>query len=204
MEEIILSNEVKIYKTKFISPYALDQTMEMIKTNLLLNKRTTDDRIHYNVGPGIQSPLILKCPEIDTIIEHAVDMCKLLYDENIIGHLIHSWIAISRSDRTKFLWHKHVNFAPPYNFIETDFTFTYYVQMPDNLSDDDGMLLFRTKDGDIHKFLPEENDLFIFPPDLDHVVEWNRDSSKERVVLASNVKFISTNKKLNQCTQKIL
>lgn len=204
MEEIILSNEVKIYKTKFISPYPSDRTIEMIRTNLLVNKRTTDDRIHYNVGPGIQSPLILKCPEIDTIIDHAVNTCRLLYNKDVVGHLIHSWIAVSRNDRTKISWHKHINFAPPYNFVETDLTFTYYIQMPDNLSNDDGMLLFKTKDDKIHKFLPEENDLFIFSPDLEHVVEWNKESTKERIVLASNIKFISTDKKLNQCTQKIL
>jgi hypothetical protein len=204
MQEITLNNDVKIYKTKFISPYVLADTLEKIKMNILLNKRTTDDRMHENVGPGIQSPIILKCVELDVILDNAVSVCKELYGEETMGHLIHSWVAISRNDRTKFLWHKHIHFAPPYNFIETDFTFTYYLQMPDNLSGDDGMLLFKTKDGQIHKVLPEENDMFIFPPDLDHVVEWNRDSTKDRVVVASNIKFINSNKIIKQCTPKIL
>jgi hypothetical protein len=204
MQEITLNSDVKIYKTKFISPYEISDTLEKIKMNILLNKRTTDDRMHENVGPGIQSPIILKCPELDVIIDKAVSVCKELYGEETMGHLIHSWVAISRNDRTKFLWHKHIHFAPPYNFIETDYTFTYYLQMPDNLSGDDGMLLFKTKDGQIHKILPEENDMFIFPPDLDHVVEWNRDSTKDRVVVASNIKFINSNKTIKQCTPKIL
>ncbi len=59
MQEITLNNDVKIYKTKFISPYVLADTLEKIKMNILLNKRTTDDRMHENVGPGIQSPIIL-------------------------------------------------------------------------------------------------------------------------------------------------
>jgi hypothetical protein len=202
MQEVTLNNDVKIYKTKFISPYVLADTLEKIKMNILLNKRTTDDRMHENVGPGIQSPIILKCPELDVILDNAVSVCKELYGEETSGHLIHSWVAISRNDRSKILWHKHIHFAPPYNFIETDYTFTYYLQMPDNLSGDDGMLLFKTNDGQIHKFLPEENDMFIFPPDLEHVVEWNRDSTKDRVVVASNIKFV--NKTTKQCTQKIL
>jgi hypothetical protein len=202
MEKITLNNDVTIYKTKYVSPYPLADTLEKIKTNIQLNKRTTDDRMHENVGPGIQSPIILKCPELDVILDSAVLVCKELHEEKTLGHLIHSWVAISRNDRTKILWHKHIHFAPPYNFIETDFTFTYYLQMPDNLSGDDGMLLFKTNDGQIHKFLPEENDMFIFPPDLDHVVEWNRDSTKDRVVVASNIKFV--NKTTKQCTQKIL
>ena len=32
-----------------------------------INKRTTDDRVHENVGPGIQSPLIIKCIELASI-----------------------------------------------------------------------------------------------------------------------------------------
>jgi hypothetical protein len=204
MQEITLNNDVKIYKTKFISPYVLADTLEKIKMNILLNKRTTDDRMHENVGPGIQSPIILKCPELDVILDNAVSVCKELYGEETYGHLMHSWVAISRNDRTKLLWHKHIHFAPPYNFIETDYTFTYYLQMPDNLSGDDGMLLFKTNDGQIHKFLPEENDMFIFPPDLEHVVEWNRDSTKDRVVVASNIKLINSNKTIKQCTPKIL
>ena len=204
MEQITLSNDVTIYKTKYVSPYPLADTLERIKTNVQLNKRTTDDRVHENVGPGIQSPLIVKCPELDVILDRAVSICKDLHNEKTLGHLIHSWVAISRNDRTKILWHKHIYFAPPYNFIKTDYTFTYYLQMPDNLSGDDGMLLFKTNDGQIHKFLPEENDMFIFPPDLDHVVEWNRESTKDRVVVASNITFINQNKNTTQCIPKIL
>ena len=204
MEQIILNNDVTIYKTKYISPYPLDDTLERIKTNVQLNKKTTDDRIHENVGPGIQSSLIVKCPELDVILDRAVSLCKDLYNEKTIGYLIHSWIAISRNDRGTTLWHKHINFASPNNFIKTDYTFTYYLQMPDNLYGDDGMILFKTNDGQIHKFLPEENDMFIFPPDLEHVVGWNRESTKDRVVVASNITFINSNKNTIQCIQKIL
>ncbi len=204
MEEIILNNDVKIYKTKFVSPYSVVDTLEKVYINIFLNKRTTDDRVHENVGPGIQSPIILKCPELDVIVNYAVTTCESLYGKKNYGHLVHSWIAISKSDRTKYVWHKHVNFAPPHHFIETDYTFTYYLQMPDNLTNEDGMLLFRTNDGIVHKFLPEENDMFIFPPDLDHVVEWNKNSTKDRVVIASNIKFAESIKTLKECTPKIL
>lgn len=204
MQEIELNNDVKIYKTKFVSPFSLEETMNAVKTNWSLNKRTTDDRLADINAPGIQSPIILRCRELDVILDHAVELCKAFYTEETNGYLLHSWIAISKKDRTKYVWHKHIHFAPPYNFIETDFTFTYYLQMPDNLSGDDGKLLFRTNDGMIHKFLPEENDIYIFPPDLDHVVEWNKESTKDRVVIASNVKFINTNKNQKQCIQKIL
>jgi hypothetical protein len=138
---------------------------------------------------------------LDVITDFVVDLCKEIYNEETFGYLIHPWIAISKNDRTKILWHKHIHFAPPYHFIETDFTFTYYLQMPNNLNGDDGKLLFKTDDGEIYKFLPEENDIFIFPPNLSHVVEWNRESTKDRVVIASNITFA---KSLKKCTQKIL
>lgn len=204
MQEIQLNNEVKIYKANFVSPFSLEETMRAVNANWYLNKRTTDDRLSETNPAGIQSPIILRCPELDVILDHIVGLCKTLHSEETNAHLLHSWIAISKKDRTKYVWHKHINFAPPYSFIETDLTFTYYLQMPNNLSGDDGKLLFRTNDGVIHKFLPEENDVYIFPPDLDHVVEWNKESTKDRVVIASNVKFVSTNKNLKQCTPKIL
>ena len=46
--------------------------------------------------------------------------------------------------------------------------------------------------------------MFIFPPDLEHVVGWNRESTKDRVVVASNITFINSNKNTIQCIQKIL
>ena len=61
--------------------------------------------------------------------------------------------------------------------------------MPDKLKDNQGKLFFKTKSGYEFSTLPEDNDIFIFPGDLQHKPEINPNSTKSRIVVAGNVAF---------------
>jgi hypothetical protein len=72
--------------------------------------------------------------------------------------------------------------------FDNTFTFTYYLQMPNNLSNDDGYLYFKT-DNVEKGFLPKEDEVWIFSPNLMHNVKNNNNSNKKRIVIASNIYF---------------
>jgi hypothetical protein len=89
-------------------------------------------------------------------------------------------------------FHNHLQLNLQENGINLLFdntlTFTYYLQMPNNLHNDDGYLYFKT-DNVKKGFLPKEDEVWIFPPSLMHEAKNNLNSSKKRIVIASNVHF---------------
>ena len=70
-----------------------------------------------------------------------------------------------------------------------DYTYVHYVQMPDNLEGNDGVLYIEGKDGVIHNILPKENDIIIMEGRVPHVPASARKSTKDRIVIAGNVGF---------------
>jgi hypothetical protein len=79
--------------------------------------------------------------------------------------------------------------------IKSDYTFTFYVQQPSNLKDDEGKIVFQTKNKEIHKFLPEEMEIFIFPADMYHTAMPTSNHDELRVVYAGNVAYNFFNNK---------
>jgi hypothetical protein len=62
--------------------------------------------------------------------------------------------------------------------------------MPNNLNENDGKLFFlNQKDNVEMMFLPEENELVIFPADLYHRPETSIYSDIDRIVIAGNILF---------------
>ena len=62
-----------------------------------------------------------------------------------------------------------------------------------SLKNDDGYLYFKTKNGKEFGFLPKEDEVWIFPGDLEHDVKTNTSSTNERIVIASNIHFFDYN-----------
>jgi len=83
--------------------------------------------------------------------------------------------------------HQHIEVHPPgRSKILTDYTFTFYLQTTDEIEGDEGMIVFQTEDGKKHKFLPQVNDIFLFPADIRHTAIPTPNSNKERIVYAGS------------------
>jgi hypothetical protein len=175
------------------------------KVNYPFSKENLIKKIYQNVSlienestyltPGIQTNILLKCKEIDYILNYGVEKCKELFykDSNIedVTYAIYPWIFISRNETTQSHYHHHNLFAPNvYKSIKNNYTFTYYVQMPNNLKDNDGKLFYINEEERTQTaFLPEENELVIFPANVLHRPETAINSTLDRIVIAANVLF---------------
>ena len=62
-----------------------------------------------------------------------------------------------------------------------------YIQIPPNMKEGDGNIIFKSEDKKHHTFIPEVNDIFIFPGDLKHLVMPSQSGTIDRVVYASNL-----------------
>lgn len=195
MTEINLNNEVIIYKSNLnLEPKFDKQTFieKLITVDSLV--KTTNQK--FGAGaPGRQTNLSkVYIPELIFIKD---TVCKLLSKTFKINNnfIIYDWLYYSDKDNSYTGYHTHDILGPAYSKInhidnlKTDYSFTYYLQMPNNLKDNQGKLFFKTKSGYEFSVLPEENDIFIFPGDLQHKPEINPNSTKSRIVVAGNIAF---------------
>lgn len=198
IEEIKLSESVSVYKTK-IEIENMSNLISDIRLNLDISLGTKKPT---PTEPGIQSPILITTDSLSELNTKIVSV--LLQNFNLdksTPYTSNQWIYISENTNKYFGLHKHD--AKSNTIIKPKWTYTYYVQMPDNLIEDDGKLMFQLDNGDVHMILPMVSDLLIFPADLLHAPINNPNSNLERIVIAGmwsdidvNVEFKKKNKTL--------
>jgi hypothetical protein len=199
IEEIKLNNTTSIYKTK-INVSDIDQLISDINLNLDVSKDTKKPLQH---APGIQSTVVISTSLIKELTEKIINVLFETFDiPNSNPYVNNQWIYISNNKNIYSGFHTHdeQNKKRPLN-ISLKWTYTYYVQMPNNLVGDDGKLLFKLDDDSEHMILPEVADLLIFPTTLLHAPMTNSQSDIDRIVFAgifSDINIITPIKKNNK------
>jgi|TARA_B110000879_G_scaffold118256_1_gene157117 hypothetical protein len=153
-------------------------------------------------GPGIQLGLQYSdADSISSLNKHfsnkVLEYHNQVSDKKAIETYTNAWTFISTPDNRETNYHDHVTFSPQ-EAISSSYTWTYYLQVPNNCSGDEGKLFFSpTKnDSDSISLFPEEDSLYIFPGTLSHRPELNPNSTNNRIVLAGNTFLIYKDKTL--------
>jgi hypothetical protein len=179
IEEIKLNEKISIYKTK-LNLSDIDKLISDIHLNLDVSSNTKKPLPNE---PGIQSTLVISTPAISTLLNGVLNIFFEKFKlPTTTPYFMGNWIYVSDSSNTYFGWHTHMDSKN--TIISPKWTYTYYVQMPDNLIGDDGKLAFKLDDGSIHMIMPEVDDLLIFPCTLLHAPMNNTNSNIERIVFA--------------------
>jgi hypothetical protein len=139
---------------------------------------------------------------IDKIINFGVKSCIDLYIEifNKEYNQINtdSWLNIVRcsspkqsafKNKNKIITHIHTDLNKLSKSFKPNLTYVYYIQMPNNLVDKDGVLYIEGENGIMYDILPNEGDLIIFNSDLPHAPSTSYKSTKDRIVVSGNVGF---------------
>lgn len=135
--------------------------------------------------------------KLDNVINLSVNNSIEVYREKFNRISVESWVNIVRAKKPKqketredtMKMHIHTEINYKINTFTPTYTFVYYVQMPNNLSNLDGVLLIEGENKKIYNILPEEDDLIIFDARLPHTPKAAFNSTKDRIVLAGNVGF---------------
>jgi hypothetical protein len=146
---------------------------------------------------------------LDRIIQIGIDACVEIYTE--LGNSYNSiqtdgWVNVVRAKdpvqinfkENMSKYHTHTELNKINGEFSPTFTYVYYVQMPDNLNGEDGVLYFLDDEHTEHFILPEEGDLIIMNGDMPHAPNPALNSTKDRIVFAGNVglRFIKKTKSL--------
>lgn len=138
--------------------------------------------------------------KLDEIVQSSINACVELYKEtkNPYNRIqTDGWVNVVRAKapvQPNFMenmqkYHVHTDINKIYGKFSPEYTYVYYIQMPDNLENEDGVLYFLDENEKEHYILPEEGDLLIMHGNLPHAPNHALKSTKDRIVFAGNVGF---------------
>jgi hypothetical protein len=202
MEKIYFDKDTYIWKTKlnrsFDKQLFLKEAYEVIdsepnnKTDGYGYKKEWKDNLDFIGEFKMETKL-------DEIVQIGVNKCKEIYNEkNIIHNKINTdaWVNVVRSlnpvqenFHTDEKYHTHTEINKRNKEFIPYYTYVYYIQMPDVMDGDDGVLYFKGKDDTEHWIRPEEDDLIIMEADIPHSPNSAPNSKLDRIVMAGNVGF---------------
>jgi hypothetical protein len=207
MEKIYFDETSYIWKTKlnlindksfFLKEaYSVIQSQPDIKGDGFGLKKEWKEDLNFIGNIKIETKL-------DKIIQIGIDLCKEIYINEIGKEFnkinMEAWINLVRTnpvqqnfidgklnDKNKYHTHTEINkgnkeFLPHYTYV-------YYIQMPDVMNGDDGVLYFKGQNNKEFWIRPDEDDIIIMPADTPHTPNSALKSTIDRVVVAGNVGF---------------
>lgn len=137
--------------------------------------------------------------KLDEIVQIGVNKCKEIYNETNINYNkinTDAWVNVVRSlnpvqenFHTDNKYHIHTEINKGRKEFIPHYTYVYYIQMPDVMNEDDGVLYFKGKDDTEYWIRPEEDDLIIMEAYVPHSPNNAPNSTLDRIVMAGNVGF---------------
>ncbi len=176
-----------------------------LEYNCEVSLKTADNKKYPRLA-GIQSRICVVSKNIidirNEILKRVISHFEL--DENYLISY-DDWVFISESTNNNSNYHDHVGEGNLMLWKEPpQWSIVYYAKMPDNLQGNDGFLFLKTKKGEEVSFLPVENQIIMFPSDVPHKPELNKNSTNKRVVYAANIAILDRNKKYDKISKTLI
>lgn len=200
LEELVFSPTLKIWKKRFDITNKLKMLSEcenLIKSKPKVNTDGyayyINNKLNYNNSLNIEVK-----NELDILMLDGLNSCIELFDKPFNELKTDIWVnvvrcknPVQRNYKTdgSLVFHNHVDLNIANKLPPPFYTFVCYIQMPNNLEDNDGVLYMEDVDKSIFSILPEEGDIIIMAGDLPHVPNYAPSSAKDRIVLAGSVRM---------------
>lgn len=203
MEKIYFDETTFLWKTKLnlvnnkesflTESYEIIKSMPEVKTDGFGIKKEWNNNLDFIGEIDIKT-------QLDLIVQMGIDKCKEIYQErNLVYNKINtdSWVNVVRSKNPvqenfhyeNQKYHIHTDINKKMKSFIPNYTYVYYIQMPDVMNDEDGVLYFKSKEDKEYWIRPEEDDLIIMEGDMPHSPNNAPNSNVDRIVLAGNVGF---------------
>lgn len=178
IEEIKLSRQYTIWRSKYSGEYDMSTFLYFIKLNDKLATHSNSNSVWIEIN----SPCF---NSINSEIKHSIEHIS---GRKFNTYAEHNWVYTQKEGFNMEWMHQHILVHPDNrSTILTDYTFTFYVQTPKDIKGDEGHIVFEDENKVSHKFLPKESDIFIFPADIRHTAIPTPNSKVERIVYAGSV-----------------
>lgn len=194
-EQYKLSKKYTIYKTTYDNTFSKEDFLKRIDQN---------ESLYYSETYKIQNSLDVhvECEEFESVDKQALNFLRTKLFLSIDKFIRSSWIYIQIPGFKMEWMHTHdwIDSSNRTN-LKTQWTYVFYIQIPPNLKNGEGDLIFKTEDGELHTFTPKENDIIFFPGDLPHMPTPTLCAVSDRIVYTTNINydfnsFRETNKRI--------
>jgi hypothetical protein len=186
IEEIKFNDKLSVYKTKYDWEYTKEQIINKIDKNSLIVDLTDVNT----------TTIVLNCEEFNSINRQFLNVAlSLSHIQNWNGDWLGKmWVYRQLKTSTMDSWHTHKFAVDVPNSkkqiqIPNEWSCCLYLQMPPDVTGDEGKLMFRDKDGNEFSLLPEEGDIIFFASDVPHRPVLTPNSDIERITLCVNISF---------------
>lgn len=195
MKKIFFDNSTFFYKDILNMSHVRYEILEECFD--VTNRKSVFDDFRLNLKKNLDIDNYKPASYLDFISKYCIEKCIMLYQNKYNSVNAESWINIVRAKnpsqinfkKNEIEFHRHTDISKKNNTFVPFFTFVYYIQMPDNLQNNDGVLFLEGENKKIYHYLPKENDLIIMEAHIPHVPAAAYNSTKDRIVLACNVGF---------------
>jgi hypothetical protein len=191
MEKIQLGEYINLYKVKYTPISSKENTLKSISQLIQLQPE--------NEGSDAYTYLNNKFNEIDEIEKKGIEICLEIEGVNSNEpYYYDTWVNRVKSKDPVQRFGAMIFGHPYHNHTEINktmlrhnpkYTFIYYVQMPNNLRDDEGYLVLKDINGEVYSILPKEGEFIIHESNIDHYPKEATNSTVDRIVIAGNVGF---------------
>lgn len=200
IEEIVFSETLSLWKSKFdIS--SKDELVLECEEIIKSMPGVKNDGYGYYITDGLKynGKLSIEIKKkLDIVLIHGINSCIKIHNSIFNEIKMDAWINVVKAKNPtqksvnrvgNLIFHNHVDLNIINKLPPPLYTFVCYIQMPDNLSGDDGVLFVKDADDSIFSILPKEGDTLIMKGDLPHVPNHAPHSSRDRIVLAGSIRM---------------
>ena len=197
MMQVKLNENTSIYINKIVD-YNKNILISDLKKNFEFSYGSENSELELS---GEQSLLLIESTEINNVKNQCINSIRLIDNSDV--YYTKNWIYINDSKTKETFYHEHSQ-NKDISILKNQWVYIFYLQMPDNLNNTEGYLFFKTNDGVVHKILPNEGDVIIFPANLLHKPELSPNTTKERIVFAGVYSMVDMNKSYIKSTKTFL
>ena len=183
LEQYKLSEKYTVYRTDYSGPYTKQDFINRVNQN-----ESLFDGKSFDEHNSLQT--YLECDEFNSIETFGVNFLRSALNLEIDRYVKSSWIYV-QVPQFKMEWMHTHDWLESSNRIKvkTNWTFVYYIQIPTNLKDNQGDLIFKTEDKVTHSLTPKENEIIFFPGDLPHMPIPTIGADCNRIVYTANINY---------------
>lgn len=209
VQEIIYSPTLSIWKSKFDISNKEKLVFEC-NEHIKIRPNVKTDGYDYFITDGLiyDGKLNINIvKELDKVMHSGIESTIKIHDKVFNEIKMDSWINVVKSKNPVqknyktnggLIFHNHVDLNLHNKLPPPLYTFVCYIQMPNNLVGNEGVLFMEDVDKNVFSILPEEGDIIIMKGDLPHVPNYAPNSTVDRIVLAGSIRmdFSKFNKSL--------
>lgn len=190
ISEIHLNNNITVYKSTFDWKYSKDVLINKVRQNLS----------YIGLDDLTTSSFHIQSNEVDYLKKHCRNLAIEILGKksnDISSWVEQFWIYFSNRNTNVYegegdLYHDHritltTSSNKPITNIKSDISYCFYLNVPTDLSGDDGKLMFKDNEGNEVGILPQTGDIIFFNPNYLHRPNFIHNSKQERIVICSNL-----------------